>query len=136
MRKKSKGLVLDSWAALAYLDEEPSSQSVADLISDALEAGASIRMSVVNAAELWTVLAREVSDAEADRAVAALAQLGVEFVEADWGLTRIASGLAAKHKISLAHGFAAALAKDRKSDLVTGDKQFRPVDGEVSLHWL
>jgi predicted nucleic acid-binding protein len=42
----------------------------------------------------------------------------------------------ARHKTSYADCFAAALAKDRKSDLVTGDKEFNQVEGEVSIRWL
>jgi predicted nucleic acid-binding protein len=38
--------------------------------------------------------------------------------------------------MSYADCFAAALAKDRKSDLVTGDKEFKQVEGEVSIRWL
>jgi len=34
--------------------------------------------------------------------------------------------------MSYADCFAAALAKDRKAELVTGDKEFRQVEGEVS----
>ncbi len=38
--------------------------------------------------------------------------------------------------MSYADCFAAALAKHRKSDLVTGDKEFKQVEGEVSIRWL
>jgi predicted nucleic acid-binding protein len=38
--------------------------------------------------------------------------------------------------MSYADCFAAALAKERKSDLVTGDKEFKQVEGEVSIRWL
>ncbi|MBA3505068.1 MAG: PIN domain-containing protein [Betaproteobacteria bacterium] len=42
----------------------------------------------------------------------------------------------ARHRMSYADCFAAALAKHRKSDLVTGDKEFKQVEGEVSIRWL
>jgi len=38
--------------------------------------------------------------------------------------------------MSYADCFAATLAKERKSDLVTGDKEFKQVEGEVSIRWL
>ena len=41
-----------------------------------------------------------------------------------------------RHKMSYADCFAAALAKDRKAELVTGDKEFKQVDGEVNVRWL
>ena len=51
-------------------------------------------------------------------------------------LDRIAGDLKARHRISYADCFAAALAKDRKADLVTGDKEFKKIEGDVSVHWL
>lgn len=136
MARKPKTLVLDSWAVLAYLGDEASSQEVADLIAGAHENRIPMCMSSINAGEVWYILAREKSEAEADEAVADLLGLGIELVDATWPLTRIAGGFKAHHRMSYADCFAAALAKDRKADLVTGDKEFKQVEGEVSIHWL
>jgi predicted nucleic acid-binding protein len=38
--------------------------------------------------------------------------------------------------LSLADAFAAALAKERKTELVTGDPEFRPLEKEIKVHWL
>jgi len=136
MPRKPKALVLDSWAVLAYLGDEASGQEVADLITSAHENRTPMYMSIVNAGEVWYILAREISEVRADEAVADLTGLGVELVDADWPLTRIAGTFKARRKMSYADCFAAALAKDRKSELVTGDKEFRQVEEEVSIHWL
>ena len=94
-------------------------------------------LSIVNAGEVWYILAREISEAKADEAVTDLTGLGIELIDADWSLTRMAATFKARHRMSYADCFAAALAKDRKSDLVTGDKEFRQVEEEeVSIHWL
>ena len=136
MARKPKALVFDSWAVLAYLGDEASSQEVADLIAGAHENRIPMVMSSVNAGEVWYILAREISDTEADKAVADLLRLGIELIDTNWPLTRIAGGFKAHHRMSYADCFAAALAKDRKADLVTGDKEFKQVEGEVSVHWL
>jgi len=136
MPRRPKAMVLDSWAALAYLGGESSAQEVADLITDAHESGVSMYMSIINAGEVWYILAREISEAKADEALADLTGLGVELIEADWPLTRLAGTFKARHKMSYADCFAAALAKDRKAGLVTGDKEFKQVEGKVSIHWL
>ena len=128
--------MFDSWAMLAYLGDEASSQEVADLIAGAHEARIPMCMSTVNAGEVWYIIAREASDAEADRALADLTRLGIELINADWPLARIAGTFKAHHRMSYADCFAAALAKDRKSDLVTGDREFKQVEAEVSIHWL
>lgn len=136
MPRKPKALVLDSWAALAYLGDEASAQEVADLITNAHENHIPMVMSVVNAGEVWYILAREISEAQADSAMTDLTGLGIELIDADWPLTRMAGTFKARHKMSYADCFAAALAKDRKSDLVTGDKEFKQVEGEFSIRWL
>ncbi len=136
MPHKPKALVLDSWAALAYLGDEASAQAVADLITNAHENRIPMTMSMVNAGEVWYILARELSAAQADNAVTDLTGLGIELIDVDWPLTRMAGTFKARHRMSYADCFAAALAKDRKSDLVTGDKEFKQVEGEVSIRWL
>ena len=136
MPRKSKSLVLDSWTALAYLGDEASGQEVADLITSAHENRSPMYMSIINAGEVWYILARQMSEAQADEAMADLAGLGVELIDADWPLARAAAAFKARHRMSYADCFAAALAKDRKSDLVTGDKEFKQVEGEVSVRWL
>ena len=136
MSRKPKAMVLDSWAVLAYLEDEDSGQKVADLISDAHEHGVPLLMSVVNVGEVWYILAREVSEAEADKGVDGLRQLGIEFVDVDWRLTRQAGTYKSKNRMSYADCFAAALAKEHKAELVTGDKEFKQVESDIRIRWL
>ena len=136
MARKPKALVLDSWAVLAYLGGEPSGQEVADVIAGAHESGIPMCMSVINAGEVWYILAREISEAQADQAMADLRGLGIEVIDADWPVTRMAAAFKARHRMSYADCFAAALAKDRKSDLVTGDKEFKQVEKEINVRWV
>ena len=136
MPRKPKALVLDSWAILAYLGDETSAQEVADLIASAHENRTPMYLSIVNAGEVWYILAREISETKADSAVSDLIGLGIELIGVDWPMTRIAGTFKARFRMSYADCFAAALAMDRKSDLVTGDKEFKQVEREVSIHWL
>jgi predicted nucleic acid-binding protein len=136
MGRKPKSLVLDSWAVLAYLGGETSAQEVADLIAEAHESDIPLCMSVINTGEVWYILAREISEAQADKALADLRSLGIEMVDADWLLTRIAGSFKARYRMSYADCFAAALARQRKSELLTGDKEFKQVEAEVSIRWI
>jgi predicted nucleic acid-binding protein len=136
MAKKPRALVLDSWAVMAYLEDEPQAERVADMIADANEDDTPIFMSVVNLGEVWYIIAREASEAEAERGVAELLQLGIEIVPADWALTRAAAGFKSKHRMSYADCFAAALARERKAHLVTGDAEFAQVERDVQILWL
>ena len=136
MPRKPKAYVLDSWAVLAYLEDEESGQKVADLIADAHEHGIPLFMSVVNAGEVWYILAREVSETEADKGVDGLRKLGIEFIGVDWKLSRQAGAYKSKNRMSYADCFAAALAKEQKAELVTGDKEFRLVESDIRIRWL
>jgi uncharacterized protein with PIN domain len=73
---------------MAYLEDEPAAEKVADLIADAHEEGTPLFMSIVNAGEVWYIIAREASVADAERSITKLRQLGIEFVDADWHLAR------------------------------------------------
>jgi uncharacterized protein len=136
MARKPRAIVLDSWAVMAYLEDEASAEKVAEIIADAHEEKIPLLMTVVNAGEVWYILAREISVAEADASVRQLRQLGIEFINADWDLAREAGGFKAKHKMSFADCFAAALAKQRKAHLVTGDQEFKQVEADVIINWL
>ena len=93
-------------------------------------------MSVVNAGEVWYIIARRTSEADADRSMRELKQLGIELVDADWDIAHDAGRFKAKHRMSFADCFAAALAKQRKAHLVTGDQEFKQVEADVIINWL
>jgi predicted nucleic acid-binding protein len=136
MARKPRAIVLDSWAIMSYLGGEPSAERVADIMADAHDEDIPIFMSVVNAGEVWYILAREVSVAEADSSIRQLRQLRISFVDADWELAHAAAGFKSKHKMSFADCFAAALAKQKKAHLITGDQEFRQVEQDVIVDWL
>jgi predicted nucleic acid-binding protein len=51
-------------------------------------------------------------------------------------LADTAADFKARFKLSLADAFAAALAKERRADLVTGDPEFKALEREIKIHWL
>lgn len=136
MAKKPKVVVLDSWATIAYLEDEASAERVADIIADAHEQDIPLLMSVVNAGEVWYIVARESSVADADVSINQLRDLGIEFVDADWNLAKDAGYFKSRNKMSFADCFAAALAKQRKAHLATGDPEFKQVESEIAINWL
>jgi predicted nucleic acid-binding protein len=136
MPRKSKAIVLDSWAVIAYLEGEPSAKKVADHIADAHENEIPLFMSVVNAGEVWYIIARETSVSDADRSITELRHLGIDFVDADWSLAHDAGVYKSKHKMSFADCFAAAVAKQKKALLLTGDPEFKQVEQEITIDWL
>ncbi len=136
MPRKPKAIVFDSWAIIAYLEGEAAAERVADHIADAHEQDIPLLMSVVNAGEVWYIIARETSVSDADRSITELRHLGIEFVDADWTLAHEAGGFKSKHKMSFADCFAAALTKHKKAVLLTGDPEFRQVEPAITINWL
>ena len=136
MPRKPKAIVFDSWAVIAYLEDEPAAEHIADVIADAHDDGIPLFMCVVNAGEVWYIIAREASVIDADRSIKELRHLGIEFVDADWTLAHEAGGFKSKHKMSYADCFAAALAKQKKALLLTGDPEFKQVETQITIDWL
>jgi len=136
MSRKPKALVLDAWSVIAYLEDEPSGQQIADLIASAHEEEIPVMMVVVNVGEVWYIIAREISEDEANHCIKELHDLRIQFIEADWALTQEAARFKSKHKISYADCYAVALAKVKNADLVTGDNEFKAVENQVKIHWI
>ena len=134
--RKPKTIVLDSWAIMAYLEGESAAERVADLISDAHDEAAQVLMSVVNAGEIWYIIARRANPADADKAIRMIREIGIKFIDPDWPLTKIAASYKVKGNISYADCFAAALAKQNKASLVTGDQEFKQLEDEIAIVWL
>jgi predicted nucleic acid-binding protein len=134
--KKPKSIVLDSWALIAYFEDEPAGEKVAEIIADSQDGGIPLLMSVVNVGEVWYTFARRHSIKDADEAIRDLHSLGIRFHEADWDLAKIAAAFKAKGRISYADCFAAALAKHNKATLITGDREFKQLEKEIDIAWL
>lgn len=136
MSHKPKSIILDSWAVISYLEDEKAGEKVAEIIADAHENNIPLKMSVINLGEVWYVIAREISINEAEKSLNELKELGIEFVDVDWTVTKLAAMFKSKNRISYADCFAAALAKSEKADLITGDKEFKQIENELKIHWL
>ena len=93
-------------------------------------------MTVVNAGEVWYIIAREASVGDADASIKQVRDLGVEFVDADWELAKGAAYFKSKNKMSFADAFAAALARKVNANLATGDREFKQVEREIKITWV
>ncbi len=136
MAGKPKALVFDSWAIIAFYEDEPAGKQVAEIISEANDDGTPLWMSVVNAGEVWYIIARRTSEAEADETIAELQSLGIQLDNAEWKISRQAAFFKSKHTMSYADAFAAALALQKNAHLVTGDREFKQVEKEIAVLWV
>jgi ribonuclease VapC len=129
-------MVLDSWALLAFLRNEPAAQQVQTMFEKAAQRDTPLLMTEVSYAEVKYVTLRRDGEARWKAASNALVSLPLEFVPVTRSLAEVAANYKVKGGLSLADAFAAALAKDRKAALVTGDPEFKVLEGEIKIHWL
>jgi len=128
--------VLDSYALMAFFEDEPGADTVRSLILKGEEGSLNLMMSVVNLGEVWYSIARTNSPETADQYIGEIKGMSIEIVDVDWQLTRQAALFKVSGNISYADCFAAALAKSKKAELVTGDKEFKLLDGEIKISWI
>jgi predicted nucleic acid-binding protein len=130
--------VLDSWALIAFLEDEPAAGAVEQLLIKA-EAGVHrLLLCVVNWGEIYYNTMREVSQEGAEKIASEIANMPIELVgvETDLALARQAAMFKATNKLAYADAFAAALAKLSNAELVTGDREFKTLEGQVKIAWL
>jgi len=128
--------VLDSYALMAFFEDEPGADLVRGLLLKAEESDLKLLMSVVNLGEVWYSIARTTSPETADQYIHEIQGMAIDIVDADWQLTRQAAAFKANGNIAYGDCFAAALAKNRKAELITGDKEFETLEGEIKIAWL
>ena len=128
--------VLDSYALLALLRDESGAEIVAGLLERAGQQNRSVHMTEVNYAEVQYTIRRKDGETVWASIAGQLLAAPIEFHAADRRLADVAAGFKARFRISLADAFAAALAKERKAELVTGDPEFRALEKEIKIRWL
>ena len=128
--------VLDSWALLAFFKDEDAAEAVEKLIHQAADDKAHLFLSVVNWGEVYYGMWRAGGKAAADDVAADLSRMPIELVEVDLNLAKQAATYKAENKISYADAFAAALAKTKSAELVTGDAEFKSLERGIKINWL
>ena len=128
--------VLDSYALLAFFRGEDVAVQVKQLLHKAALADRPLHMTEANYAEVKYMLVKKDGPDAWGQAAEILASLPIEFHPADRRLADLAADFKARHKISLADAFAAALAKELSAGIVTGDPEFKALEREIKIIWL
>jgi len=131
-----KTRVLDSWAILEWISgRQPASELVGALLSEAEDGRVKLLMSAINVGEVYYFLRKHHSETLADfwRQSSQTLPVTMEVPTAEdiWDAPLLKS----RYPIAYADGFAAALAQKYNCPLVTGDPEFRTLDG-LELYWI
>jgi ribonuclease VapC len=128
--------VLDSYALIAYFRDEPGAETMESLLVAASRKDSAFHMTDVNYAEVkYSILKKDGAAAWAECA-GILEGLPIEFHPTNRALADSAAEFKSRFKISLADAFAAALTKDKKAELVTGDPEFKAIEKEIKISWI
>ena len=129
-------VVLDSFALLAFFRGEAGEEKVAALLERAGVRDEPLHMSEVNYAEIKYIVIRKDGSDRWEEIAGELPALPIEFHPVTRALADAAADFKARYKLSLADAFAAALAKERKAELITGDPEFKALGREIKIGWL
>jgi predicted nucleic acid-binding protein len=129
-------LIFDSSALLSYFLGEGSATEVQKLLKKAVHEDAPLLLSPINLGEIYYIISRREGQEKAEDVVKMLEELFFEMPPVDRETALSAAELKAIHGLGYADCFAAALALREKGDLVTGDKDFKPLERELTIHWI
>ncbi len=134
MSKKS--YVLDSYALLCFFEDEKGAEIVEALLHEAQNTENALYLNVINLAEIYYSIERRANEAKAIEIYNLLQAYSLKFVEVDAYLALVAAKLKAKHPIALGDCFCAATAKVFDATVVTGDPEFKSLEGGTDILWL
>ena len=132
-------MVLDAHALMVLFNDEPGAEEIEKILIKAESGSPQLLMSVVNWGEIYYSILRGASQEMADAKAHEIAGMQIELVPVDADdleLVRQAAAFKAARKMSYADCFAAALAKIKNAELVTGDREFKQLARDVKIHWL
>ena len=128
--------ILDSWALLAWLLDQPAAGRVEALLERAEAQTLQLSMSWLNAGEVYYMATRRLGKLQAEELLNRLPSLPIHLTLPDVQDILAAAKLKAHYRISYADAFAAALAQRENADLVTGDPELKALDGIVRVDWI
>lgn len=134
--KLAGNYVLDSFAVLAYLENETSADEVRRVLEYGSSHAGCLFLSLVNYGECLYIIERERGLEAAHESIAAIDRWPVTVVPPDRDLTFAAAHIKARHSVSFADAFTVALAQSREATVLTGDPEFKSVAHLIAIHWL
>jgi ribonuclease VapC len=131
--------VFDSYALIGYLENEPFSEQIQHVLTQAKNRDSRLYIHAIHIGEVYYITLREQGRSLANLAYSRIKALPIKTIDRiDEELLLAAAGLKAKYPISYADSFAAALAMIKNCPLLTGDPEFTPLEkqGIISIKWL
>lgn len=127
--------MLDSFAILALLNNEPGAARVEDLLRQAGESSRVV-ISLINLGEVAYIVERRWGAEKLRAMLAYLEAAALEVMAVDRDRVFAAAHIKAKYPLAYADAFAVALARELEATLLTGDPEFKGVSDFITVEWL
>lgn len=137
--QEANSFVLDSYALIGYLENEPFSDKIQNSLAQARNGAFRLYLHAIHLGEVYYIVLRAQGQSVADLAYSRIKALPINLIDRiDEELLLTAASLKAGYPISYADSFAAALAIIKNCPLLTGDPEFKPLEenGVVTIEWL
>ena len=131
-----KRYVLDSYAMIAYFEDEPGADRVARILKQLIKGKAKGFMSVVNWGEVYYNTMREQGISEAEKVILQLDKFPIQIVDVNKELANEAAKLKGEFRIAYADCFAVALSVKLGAAIVTGDPDFKKLQERITIQWI
>jgi len=128
--------VLDTFALLAYFQDEPGTERVMEVLQGAQKEKYRVCLCMINLGEMLYIVERRRGLTEAQSVLAAIQQAPIEILPADEQTVLAAAHIKANYTLSYADAFTVACAGQLDGVILTGDKEFESVGGVVTVEWL
>jgi len=131
-----KRYILDSYAMIAYFEDEPGADRVALVLKQLIKGKAKGFMSVVNWGEVYYNATREQGISEAEKVILQIDKFPIQVVDVYKQLAYEAAKLKGEFRIAYADCFAVALSLKLDAAIVTGHPDFKKLLRRVSIQWV
>ena len=128
--------VLDSYALLALLNNEPGAARVEDLLRQAEVDEVELSLSVINLGELAYIIERRWGPEKLRAILAYIEATKIQLAAADQPRVLAAAHIKAQNPLAYADAFAVTLTQELNATLITGDPEFEAVSSQITIEWL
>ena len=128
--------VLDSFAFIAYLEDEPAALRVQNLLGDAMKNKCRVYISIINLGEVLYSVERRNGLAKTQETLALIQGLPIEILPADNQTVLAAAHIKANYPISYADAFVVVAAQKLNGTIMTGDPEFEEITQLAKIEWL
>lgn len=133
---ESAAFVLDSFALLTYLQDEPAASRIEKLLEGAGKEKCRLLLSIISLGEILYITERRGGLVKAQDALALIQQLPIEILAADEQTVLAAAHIKANHPLSYADSFVVAIGIQENATVITADPEFHAVEEIVRVEWL